>query len=77
MEWPAMSPDLNPIEHLWDQLGHAVRVRVTNTAPLADLHRLLVEEWNAIPPQRVTRLVTSMRRSCQAVVAAYGSPTRY
>ena len=24
MEWPAVRPDLNPIEHLWDQLGHAV-----------------------------------------------------
>ena len=28
MEWPASSPDLNPIEHLWDQLGRAVRARV-------------------------------------------------
>jgi len=27
MEWPAKSPDLNPIEHLWDQLGPAVRVK--------------------------------------------------
>ena len=37
MEWPASSPDLNPIENLWDQLGRAVRARVTNTTTLADL----------------------------------------
>uniref|UniRef100_A0A8C4ED23 Tc1-like transposase DDE domain-containing protein n=1 Tax=Dicentrarchus labrax TaxID=13489 RepID=A0A8C4ED23_DICLA len=69
MEWPASSPDLNPIEHLWDQLRRAVRARVTNTTTLADLRQMLVEEWDAIPQQCVTRLVTSMRRRCQAVVA--------
>ena len=52
-------------------------VLLTHTTTMADLQRLLVEEWNAIPQQRVTRLVTSMRRWCQAVVAAYGSSTRY
>ena len=31
MERPASSPDLNPIGQLWDQLGLAVRPRVTNT----------------------------------------------
>jgi len=73
LEWTAKSPDLNPIEHPIDQLGRAIRVRVTNTTTLAELKRLLVEEWNAIPQPRVTRLVTSMMRRCQAVVAAYGS----
>ena len=77
MGWPASSPDLNPIEHLWDQLGRAVRARVTNTTTLADLRQMLVEEWDAIPQQCVTRLVTSMRRRCQAVVAVYGSSTCY
>lgn len=77
MEWPAMSPDLNPIEHLWDQLGRAARLRVTNQTRLADLPHILIEEWNAIPQQKVARLVSSMRRRCAAVIAAQGSSTRY
>uniref|UniRef100_A0A3Q3E715 Tc1-like transposase DDE domain-containing protein n=1 Tax=Labrus bergylta TaxID=56723 RepID=A0A3Q3E715_9LABR len=37
MEWPACSPDLNHIQHLWDQLGRAAHARVTNKTTLADL----------------------------------------
>ena len=77
MEWPANSTDLSPIEQLWDQLGCAVRARVTNTTTLADLRRMLVQEWDAIPQQRVVRLIRSMRRRCEAIVAAYGGSSRY
>ncbi len=77
MEWPANSPDLNPMEHMWDQLGRKVRLKVTDETTLTDLTSIVVEEWNAIPEQYVTRLVSSMRRRCQAVVSAYGSPTNY
>ena len=77
MEWPACSPDLNPIEHLWDQLGRAVRRQMTPVSTLLDLRRILLEEWNAIPQIRIQRLVLSMRKRCQATIHAFGGSTRY
>ncbi len=49
IEWPALSPDLNPIENLWDQLSLCVEGH--NPAPqnLNDLWAALQEEWNAMP----------------------------
>ena len=49
--WPACSPGLNPIGQLWDQLGRAVRIRVT-IATMQDLRQIVVDEWNARPQQR-------------------------
>uniref|UniRef100_A0A3P9BHC0 Tc1-like transposase DDE domain-containing protein n=1 Tax=Maylandia zebra TaxID=106582 RepID=A0A3P9BHC0_9CICH len=48
--------DLNLIEQLWDQLRRAVHARLTNMTTLADLHQMLVEEWDAFPQQCVTKL---------------------
>ena len=53
MRWPACSPDLNPIEHLWDEIGR----RIQNYPPAqnrAQLLQQLPEQWNAIPPSRPT-----------------------
>ena len=60
LPWPAYSPELNPIEHLWDNLKR--KVHALNIQNAAQLQAALRREWNAIPQQMVRRLVGSMRR---------------
>ena len=77
MDWSARSPDLNPIEHLWDVLGRRVRAVNPPPATLQDLAQLLQQEWQAIPWATLRRLVESMRRRCTAVRNVNGGHTRY
>ena len=57
LPWPALSPDLNPIEHLWDELGRRVRRRVNPPESIDQLQRTLTDEWNNIPQTFVMRLI--------------------
>ncbi|GFR83748.1 transposable element Tcb2 transposase [Elysia marginata] len=75
--WPPYSPDLNPIEHLWDLLDRRVRMRQPQRQTLLQLERALHEEWDNIPQHAVQRLIGSMRRRCQAVILSRGHHTRY
>jgi hypothetical protein len=77
LPWPALSPDLSPIEHLWDELGRRVCHRQNPPERLQELHDALVHECNNIPQAFIQRLIGSMRRKCEAVVAARGGHTRY
>lgn len=77
MLWPSNSPDLNPIEHLWDQLERRVRA---NHPPPANLHELLgwlQQEWAAVPQAFLANLVRSMRQRCVDCQASNGGHTRF
>jgi transposase len=58
--WPAQSPDLNPIEHLWDELQRRLNRRQPRPATAAQLGQAIVQEWGAIPRVRILRLVSSV-----------------
>ncbi|GFW38855.1 transposable element Tcb1 transposase [Trichonephila clavipes] len=45
MDWPAYSPDLNPIEHVWDMLGRRIAARQPPPTCLPELRRALLDEW--------------------------------
>lgn len=77
LDWPSRSPDLNPIEHAWDELGRRLNNGQHTPTSLAELQQALVREWNGMPQYVIRRLVTSMRRRCQAVIDARGGHTRY
>ena len=47
LDWPAQSPDLNPIEHPWDGLDLRLRARLNHPTSLPDLTNALVAEWKS------------------------------
>ena len=77
MDWPAVSPDLNPIEHLWDELGRKVTARLTPQSTEQQLRELLLEEWRRIPQRSIDKLINSMRTRCAECIAAQGGHTHY
>jgi len=77
LDWPAQSPDLNPIEHLWDELVRKLRARPSRPTSLPDLTNALLEEWSKIPINTLLNLVESLPREVEAVIAAKDGPTPY
>ena len=75
LPWPAYSPDLNPIEFLWNYLKQ--KVHALTLQNVAQLQAALWREWNAIPLQMIRRLLGSMRRRCTASIRARGGHTHY
>jgi len=77
LNWPPSSPDLNPIEHLWDVLNKQVRSMEAPPHNLQDLKDLLLTSWCQIPQHTFRSLVESMPRWVRAVLAAKGGQTQY
>lgn len=77
LPWPALSPDLSPIEHVWDMLGQRLRQRQQPPANVQELAAALQQEWNNVPQNDLGRLVRSMPRRIRACLANRGGFTRY
>ncbi|GFV91845.1 transposable element Tcb1 transposase [Trichonephila clavipes] len=77
MDWPAYSPDLNPIEHVWDMLGRRIAARQPPPTCLPELWKALLDEWCNIPQDQIDNLILSMPRRCKACIASCGRHTPY
>ncbi|GFS92795.1 transposable element Tcb2 transposase [Trichonephila clavipes] len=77
MNWPARSPDLNPIEHVWDFLGRRLAARTLPPVTIRELRLALQDEWAAMPQQLIDTLILSMGRRCETCLAVRGDPIPY
>ena len=53
LDWPAQSPDLNPIEYLWEELERRLRARPNRPTSVTELTNALVAEWKQVPRSNV------------------------
>ncbi|GFX85145.1 transposable element Tcb2 transposase [Trichonephila clavipes] len=77
MDWPARSPDLNPIENLWDFLGRRLAARTLPPVTIRELGLALQDELAALPQQLIDTLILSMGRRCETCLAVRGDHISY
>ena len=77
LPWPAQSPDLNPIEHLWEHLKRRPGGHPTPPGGISELWERVEKEWEAIPQSVCRDSVESMPRRVAAVIRAKGGYTKY
>ncbi|GFX85721.1 transposable element Tcb2 transposase [Trichonephila clavipes] len=68
MHRPAYSPDLNPVEHVWDTFGRRIAALLHHPENNKQLKQMLIEEWALLPQERLHKLVLSMRRRCETTI---------
>ncbi|GFU01814.1 transposable element Tcb2 transposase [Trichonephila clavipes] len=75
--WPARSPDLNPIENVWDALGRQVAGRNYPPTNKNTLIRALTKEWDKLPQQLLDNVVQSMVRRVECCITLHGGHIPY
>ena len=75
--WPAMSPDMNPIEHVWDFIGRKINQHNPKYQNIDELRTAILQEWQQFPQEWLRRLVRSMTRRVTELHNKRGGHTRY
>ena len=77
IDWPAMSPDLNPIENVWSILKRNIRKKMKPNDNMEKLELLLRKEWNDLKQSTIDNLIICMPTRIRMVIENCGSTTKY
>lgn len=77
LEWPSCSPDMNIIEHVWNNIKMRLAARSVRPNNMAELKAAVTEEWYATPLTYIQALYDSIERRISALHWARGSFTKY
>jgi hypothetical protein len=77
LSWPSRSPELTPIEHIFDMLNRRIRDNHYPFNSLQEFENALIIEWNTIPQYKNQKITSGMQKRCRATITANEAWTRY
>jgi hypothetical protein len=77
LDWPSQSPDLSPIENIWQTLNLAIDKRMPRIHTYQNLEEVIREEWNKIDKKVVLKCIRSMPKRCMEVIRNHGGSIDY
>ena len=77
--WPAVSPDLNPIEYLWNLMKDYLSEHYSSSKCTYDeLRERVIQAWCTVArPEQLAYLASIMQQRCKDVIAAKGGHTKW
>ena len=77
LKWPANSPDLNPIEHVWAYIKRQLNQYKRPPKDMDELWRRVEEIWAKISRKLIRKLYESMPRRIRALLQSRGGAIKY
>ena len=77
LDWPVQSPDLNPMEHLWEHLKRKLSDYESEPQGILELWERVEAEWDKIPVEVCVNLIESMLKRITAVLKSKGGYIKY
>lgn len=77
LPWPACSPDLSPIEHVWDMMGTRLGQLPHPPRNLRELRLGVQEAWDNLPQEDIDHLIESMPHRVIECLENRGGGTHY
>ncbi|KAJ8886083.1 hypothetical protein PR048_012290 [Dryococelus australis] len=76
MEWPTYTADMNCVEHAWSELKREIANRPTPPVKIQQLTDAAIQEWDALPQDKLDCLLLRMPHRVQACLQARDGYTR-
>lgn len=77
LPWPAHSPDMSPIEHIWNMIKRRLAHYPSPAITTNELWTRIEAAWQSISQEHIQRLFDSLPRRLEALITARGSCTKY
>jgi hypothetical protein len=77
IDWPSLSPDMNPIENLWGIMARRVYKNARQYSSVGELKTAILGVWDEISVNLLAKLTSSMFGRCLAVVRSKDNKIAY